>query len=269
MFIIRVVTAIAGLLYLSLMFYIGGWFFDFSVLIITLVATRELYGAFLKKGFKPMVWLGFLLVLISFYLMLFESAGYTWIYILLVVLFSLAIPILIPSVRFLDSLLTIFGGIYPGLALLSMIPLAHHAQPYTTHLLVVTFYASWATDAFAYITGTLFGKTKLSPQISPNKTVEGSLGGVAGSIIVGLSIAYVINIVSPIDLVFYHYAIISLLCGIVSQIGDLAASSIKRFCRVKDFGNILPGHGGILDRFDSVIFTVPMVYAYYLIFLAP
>jgi len=269
MFIVRVATAIAGLLYLSLMFYAGGWFFDISVLFITLVATRELYQAFVRKGFKPIVWLGYLLVLISFYVMLFETEGYAWIYILLIVLLGLAIPILRPSVRFLDSLLTIFGGIYPGLALLSMIPLAQHAQPYTTHLLVITFYASWATDAFAYITGTLFGKTKLSPRISPHKTVEGSLGGVAGSVITGLSIAYVLNTFTPINLEFYHYAIISFLCGIVSQIGDLAASSIKRFCRIKDFGNILPGHGGILDRFDSVIFTVPMVYAYYLVFLTP
>ncbi len=269
MFIVRVATAIAGLVYLSLMFYIGGWFFDFSVLFITLVATRELYLAFSKKGFKPIIWLGYLLVLLSFYIMLFDQEGYAWIYILLVVLLGLAIPILLPSVRFLDSLLTIFGGIYPGLALLSMIPLAHHAQPYTTHLLVVTVCASWATDAFAYIAGTLFGKTKLSPKISPHKTVEGSLGGVAGSVIVGLLTAYLLNTFTPINFEFYHYAIISLLCGIASQIGDLAASSIKRFCRVKDFGNILPGHGGLLDRFDSVIFTVPMVYAYYLFFLAP
>jgi len=269
MFIVRVATAFAGLLYLSLMFYIGGWFFDVSVLVITLVATRELYLAFYKKGFKPIIWFGYLIVILSFYVMLFDPQGYAWIYILLVVLLGLAIPIIHPSVRFLDSLLTIFGGIYPGLALLTMIPLSHHSQPYTTHLLVITFYASWSADAFAYITGTLFGKTKLLPHISPNKTVEGSLGGIAGSMIVGVAIAYLLNMFNPIDLVFYHYIIISLLCGIVAQIGDLSASSIKRFCRIKDFGNILPGHGGILDRFDSVIFTVPMVYAYYLFFLSP
>lgn len=269
MVIVRVAIALAGLFYVSLMFYLGGWFLNFSVLLITLVATRELLLAFSKKGFKPVFWLGYLIIIFSFYFMVFEPNSYVWIYILLIVLLGLALPILFPSIRFLDSLLTIFSGIYPGLALLSMIPLANQAQPYTPHLIVITFYASWSTDAFAYITGTLFGKTKLSPKISPNKTIEGSIGGVAGSIIVGVAIAYILNIFTPIDLEFYHYAIISSLCGVVSQVGDLAASSIKRFCRVKDFGNILPGHGGLLDRFDSVIFTVPMVYAYYLIFLAP
>jgi len=263
----RVLTAIGGLAYLSLMFYIGGWFFNISVLVITLIATTEFYSAFTKKGFKPLFWLGYIFILLSFYVMLFESSRFAWIYIILAVLLGLAIPILSPKVKFLDSILTIFGVIYPGLALLSMIPLAIHSRPYTMNLLIITFYSSWSTDAFAYIVGSLFGKTKLSPKISPHKTIEGSVGGLIGSVIVGMSVAYLLNLYSPVDIEFHHFAIISLLCGIISQIGDLAASSIKRFCRVKDFGNLLPGHGGLLDRFDSVLFTVPVIYAYYLIII--
>lgn len=267
MFLIRAMTGIGGLIILTVIIFIGGWIFNITVLLLALMALFEMYSAFQKKGFKPIIWLGFLITIIIFIMMLFEHEGFGWISILLLILLGLSIPVVVPKVRLVDSLLTIFGSVYPGLALLTMIPLLVNTTPYNQHLLTVTFFASWSTDAFAYVVGTLIGKTKLSPKISPQKTIEGSVGGVIGSIFVGVLVALVLNHTNSASLDMHHIVIISLICGIVSQIGDLVASSFKRFCKIKDFGNILPGHGGILDRFDSVLFTVPMVYAYYLVFL--
>jgi len=150
---------------------------------------------------------------------------------------------------------------------MSMI-LLYRAADYGKYLLIFTLFATWATDTFAYFTGLGLGKNKLCPRISPKKTVEGSIGGVVGSLVTGIVVGMVFTHSYNLEIGYLHYTVISLLCGITSQIGDLSASSIKRFCNIKDFGRILPGHGGILDRFDSILFTVPVVYSYYLLFLS-
>jgi len=121
-------------------------------------------------------------------------------------------------------------------------------------LIVIT---AFGTDIMAYFSGYLFGKHKLCPKISPKKTIEGSIGGTLGSIIFSGVFGY---FVMPEMLV--HCLVIGLLGGIVSQFGDLTASIFKRKMGIKDYGNLIPGHGGILDRFDSVLFTGPMVYYY-------
>ncbi|NLM75275.1 MAG: phosphatidate cytidylyltransferase [Clostridiaceae bacterium] len=125
-----------------------------------------------------------------------------------------------------------------------------------------------ATDTFAYFTGVTIGKTKIIPHISPKKTVEGSIGGIIGCMLA--MVLYGILVMNgqdyePVEI--YHLAVLGLLCGFVSQLGDWAASSIKRNMGIKDFGNLIPGHGGIMDRIDSVLFVAPIVYIYINIFL--
>ena len=109
----------------------------------------------------------------------------------------------------------------------------------------------------AYFSGYLLGKHKLCPHISPKKTIEGSVGGVIGSVVLSGLFGYFF-----MDDVLVHCMIIGVLGGIISQFGDLTASVFKRKMGIKDYGNLIPGHGGILDRFDSVLFTGPMVYYY-------
>ena len=121
-------------------------------------------------------------------------------------------------------------------------------------LIVLT---AFGTDIMAYFTGMLLGKHKLCPKISPKKTIEGSVGGTLGSVILCAAFS---AIFAPHLLL--HSIIIGVLGGIVSQFGDLTASIFKRKMGIKDYGNLIPGHGGILDRFDSVMFTAPMVYYY-------
>ena len=107
----------------------------------------------------------------------------------------------------------------------------------------------------------LFGKKKLCASLSPKKTVEGALGGVIGSVLLCTAFAWIFQ-----PNLLFHCVIIGLLGSIIAQFGDLVASSFKRTMGVKDYGNIIPGHGGVLDRFDSILFTIPFVY-YYVIFI--
>ena len=125
---------------------------------------------------------------------------------------------------------------------------------------------SWGTDTFAYCIGKLMGKHKFS-KISPNKTIEGCVGGVIGAVILTLIYTYICNTVWNMNISYLVIIIVSVFLSIVSQIGDFAASSIKRYMGIKDFSNLIPGHGGMLDRIDSVIFVAPFVYMLFAILL--
>lgn len=126
------------------------------------------------------------------------------------------------------------------------------------------FIAAWGTDIFAYFTGKKFGKHKFT-KVSPNKSIEGCIGGTVGAILCMVIYAVVCNNVWNMNINYVYIAIVGLVLSLVGQIGDLAASSIKRYTGIKDFSNLIPGHGGILDRIDSVIFIAP--FAYFLLML--
>lgn len=121
-----------------------------------------------------------------------------------------------------------------------------------------------ATDTFAFFTGVTVGRVKIVPKISPKKTLEGCIGGVAGSVIAMTVFGACFR--SVLDVPLTHFAVLGLICGIISQLGDWSASAIKRTVGIKDYGSIIPGHGGVLDRIDSILFTAPAVYFYINIF---
>lgn len=132
---------------------------------------------------------------------------------------------------------------------------------YGVYLVWMVFIASWISDTFAYFTGMLLGKHKLAPVLSPKKSIEGSIGGIAGSALAGALFGYLFStkVGQEINLIVVC-AVLGALGSVISQIGDLAASAIKRNHEIKDYGNLIPGHGGIMDRFDSVIVTAPIIY---------
>ena len=131
----------------------------------------------------------------------------------------------------------------------------------------LVFLSAWGNDTLAYCAGRLFGKHKMSPVLSPKKTVEGAIGGVVGAGLLGALYGLLgQHIIGAEPGLIRIFAIICATGGLISIVGDLGASAIKRNFEIKDYSNLIPGHGGILDRFDSIIFTAPIIY--YLLVLA-
>ena len=156
-----------------------------------------------------------------------------------------------------DIMITLFGMLYI-VFFLSFIPLLHGIQN-GKYLIWFILFAAWGTDTCAYFVGCKFGKHKFS-KISPKKSIEGCIGGTAGSMVIALIYAVALNKLAGLEISYIYIALISLALSIFSQIGDLSASSIKRTMGIKDFGNLIPGHGGMLDRIDSIIFIAPFAY---------
>ena len=150
-----------------------------------------------------------------------------------------------------------FGLVYVALMLsflyqTRMVPIEGKNTPIVYFLI---FICSWGCDTCAYAVGMLIGKHKMAPILSPKKSIEGGIGGIVGAALLGAIYGMIF------DLDIRGCVILCAAGGAVSQIGDLAASAIKRNHNIKDYGHLIPGHGGILDRFDSVIFTAPIIYA--------
>ena len=147
-------------------------------------------------------------------------------------------------------------------ALSTIINLRNKTGKYSTFYVLITLCIAWMSDTGAYFVGKLIGKRKLCPEISPNKTVEGVFGGIVTCITINVIIAFIFDqyIFIDVEVLYFNIIFISFVGSIISVIGDLCFSLVKRACHKKDFGNVIPGHGGILDRFDSVIFVAPFVY---------
>ena len=128
------------------------------------------------------------------------------------------------------------------------------------YLVWMVFICSWISDTFAYLTGIMIGKHKLAPRLSPKKSIEGSIGGIVGAALVGAAFGAYMDYALAIGNLTIVLAIVGGVGSVISQVGDLAASAIKRNHDIKDYGKLIPGHGGIMDRFDSVIFTAPITY---------
>ena len=133
--------------------------------------------------------------------------------------------------------------------------------PMGTYTVWLIFLCSWGCDTCAYCAGMLLGKHRLAPVLSPKKSIEGAVGGVVGSALLGCIYAYFFGAkMDEVSNPMVACAVACAIAAVISQIGDLAASAIKRNHNVKDYGNLIPGHGGVLDRFDSMIFTAPAIY---------
>ncbi|MCA9765652.1 MAG: phosphatidate cytidylyltransferase [Carnobacterium sp.] len=154
--------------------------------------------------------------------------------------------------NFDDAAMSILGSIYIGYGFKYFLLIRFEGL----RLLLLALFIVWATDVGAYLVGRKFGKNKLAPHISPNKTIEGSLGGIFCALVI--STGYYFSY--PADFSFGMTALLASLISVSGQLGDLVESALKRHYDVKDSGKILPGHGGILDRFDSILFAMPVLY---------
>ncbi|MDD3206284.1 MAG: phosphatidate cytidylyltransferase [Lachnospiraceae bacterium] len=160
---------------------------------------------------------------------------------------------------------TFFCVVYAP-ALLSFLYLTRNLK-HGIYVVWLIFISSWICDTCAYLVGVMIGKHKMAPKLSPKKSIEGAIGGIAGSSLVGALFGlYVERYVLTGEELVLVFAIIGAVGAMISQVGDLAASAIKRNHDIKDYGKLIPGHGGVMDRFDSVLFAAPMIYflAYFL-----
>lgn len=250
---------------LLIFLFLGGIYLKILTMILALLGTYEFYKVLKVKKINTINYVGYALCLI-YYLTIGSNINYklTFFILILALLLLLCIPIIDLDYNFLDVAATLLGFLYISV-FFSFITLTS-MKKYGEFLVWIIFISSWLCDTAAYYSGRYLGKHKLCPKISPKKTIEGSIGGLLGSIFGCFIFGIIIFKYGGVKIPIYHYIIIGLLSGILGQFGDLVASSIKRYVDVKDYSNLIPGHGGILDRFDSILFSSVVVF-YYLTFI--
>lgn len=239
---------------LLVLVYLGGYWIMAAAFLVGLQGLREVYGGFESMGTKPSKIVGFssVVVLYAFNLIWPGDMRFMMIWIVLVTMASLIYGFNVEGRKIEDITSTLLGIIY--VVFFSFHIVLIDQSQYST-LIWLVFLSAFGTDIMAYFVGVAIGKHKLCPKLSPKKSIEGAIGGVLGSVIFCGIFAY---FVEP-DLLT-ECMIIAVLGSIVAQFGDLSASALKRQMGIKDYSNLIPGHGGVMDRFDSVMFTAPLVY---------
>ena len=238
----------------------------FGVLgVISLIGMTELYKVVGVQK-KPIAFAGYLAAVAYYALLYTNQINRLPLLIMGFMIVLMAVYVFsFPTFRS-EQVMTAYFGFFYVAVLLSYI---YQTRMLSDGMVVVwlIFLSSWGCDTCAYCVGMLLGKHKMAPKLSPKKSVEGGIGGVVGAALLGAIFAVAMNHFAGASASPAGYAVICAVGGMISQIGDLAASAIKRNHDIKDYGKLIPGHGGILDRFDSVIFTAPIIY-YLATFLA-
>lgn len=263
----RTISALVGLILLIAVLYLGSVTLGVVVSLIAAIGLSEFYNSVSKvKGISPVKPVGYIAILPLLVLGI-ESTGWfkidrTMLYgitICLIIFVSMAIIVFgHKKYNIVDISITAFGIAYVPF-LMSFLILIRNMN-YGIVLIWLIFIGAWGTDTLAYTFGRLFGKRKIIPEISPKKTLAGAIGGILGCMVLMLVFGFIVRQYFAMDVSYGALALLGILCGVISQIGDWAASAIKRYVDVKDFGNIMPGHGGVLDRFDSILFVAPVIY---------
>lgn len=265
----RVMTMIIGIAILVGIFVLDGLklvegpiFFNIALAIVTLMMTYEFYNAVEKKGVKPIRIFGYLMSLVIIPIGLVKTEIITMLYFLMfpVLLFACFFKSIITNIKFniIDIAVTVFAPLYITFLASFM---AHTRAMKDNGIWYVWFIfgGAWFTDIFAFLVGKFCGKHKIT-KISPNKSWEGCMSGLIGGVLFFLIFTYVLQNLHICELNYVVMGILGGVVSLISQVGDFAESSIKRFCEIKDFSNLMPGHGGMLDRFDSILFVAPVVY---------
>lgn len=239
----------------------GGYVLWGTALAVSLIGLGELYRAVgvWEKDSKGLAITGFLAAAFYYVLLLPGLEEYSTIYLVFAMAAVLAVYVFaFPKYRSEQVMASFFGIVYVCV-MLSYIYLTRTMQD-GAFLVWLIFICSWGCDTCAYCVGILIGKHKMSPILSPKKSIEGAVGGVLGAALLGAIYAAIVGAHLEAENPVASYAVICAAGALISMVGDLAASAIKRNHEIKDYGTLIPGHGGILDRFDSVIFTAPVIY---------
>lgn len=229
-----------------------------TLMLISLIGLNELYKVMDVAG-TPLGYAGYAATIVYYILLFFEITYDPMLFVIVLLIALMFIYVFAFPKYIAEQTLAAFFGVFYVSVMLSFL--------YRTRMLeggvftvALAFLCSWGCDTCAYCAGVLFGKHKMAPKLSPKKSIEGAVGGLIGASLLGALYALAIHKWGNVDVHVAEYALICFVGGMISMVGDLAASAIKRNKEIKDYGTLIPGHGGILDRFDSVIFTAPIIY---------
>lgn len=279
----RVAVAAIGIPLAVLLLYIGGWLLALVIAAIAALGARELYRMAAARGIMPLDAVG--APLAGVFVLLAEAsaiqrAAWSWALLIAATLLVAGLAIWRRGVEghpLAASATTIFGAVFVGGGLSYAIALRGLGNDPTwagaggavatatggAILLAMPIALTWLGDTFAYFGGRAWGRRKLIPSVSPGKTIAGAVSSVVGTTLVGaLYAALILGLWLGVPYPLLLGALAGLIVSVTAQIGDLAESLLKREAGVKDSGALLPGHGGVLDRFDALFFTLPVMYWY-------
>lgn len=266
----RIITGVIGGALTIGIIYEGSWLFFFMMILLAVLGWHEYCNLVRRLGANLAERAGAVWIVCFFAAYWYSSAKLMMLLAVEAMLGLLLQTVLFhKSVKPADSAYTLYGLLYIGGGFWAMLALRNgQLASYITDsfssvmleparfLMFLLIFSTWASDTFAFAVGKVKGKTKLCPSISPGKTQEGALGGFIGTV----ATALIFSLIFQFSLI--HALAIGLIIAIAAPLGDLVESILKRVCQVKDSGTLIPGHGGVLDRFDSLLFAAPAVYVY-------
>ena len=261
--ITRIVTGVCLLALLLVALAIGGWVFSVLYMLTICLAMYEVYRALTEAGHRPVQWPSWLCLALS--IPLFTTQGSVTLLLPLVAGAAMLTAMMVmfrSEPRLEDILVSVMPlgcVLLPAMCMLGLQNAPGRANQLS--LTVMAFGVPLFGDTLAYFIGSRYGVRRLCPAVSPNKSVEGALAGLGGSVLWGLLTWAVFSCFVP-QPPLWHFLLLGLIGGFCGELGDLFASLIKRHCGVKDFGSIFPGHGGMMDRLDSVYWATVVMYVY-------
>ena len=260
----RVISGIVIALVLAGVLIPGGYLLAAVLFAVSLISYYELTKATgvhqENVRFNALEICGYIAIIVHYVQMILVGSHKYYIFSVMFAFFLLMVCYVLnfPKFKAMQAMAAFFCFVYAPVNM-SFVYLLR-LRPYGQFFAWIPFIA-WVCDTSAYFAGRAFGKHKMAPVLSPKKTIEGAIGGVLGSVIVGAIFGYIIFSHETHNIsVIYLLMLITFIGSIIAQLGDLLASGIKRDHNIKDYGNLIPGHGGIMDRFDSVIFVIPCIY---------
>lgn len=273
----RVITGAAFAVLVVGCVLLHGWAMFTLLSLFLIISTHEMLGAMQAADYRPLQWPAYLFCALTIAAHAFGHAELNNAVLAVSAMGAMVHLVLRGKVDMPSLVASVFPMVYPGMFYMVLMGLLRLCNPAVIIVaLVLGFFSASINDVFALFSGMLFGKHKLSPELSPKKTIEGSIGGLIFCVLFSMAVPAIVRLIfGGIEIYaeglamlppVWAFALLGLFAGALSQIGDLTASMVKRHCGVKDFGKLLPGHGGIMDRMDGVLFCGVVCYVFFQLF---